>query len=276
MRIMIRVLVVAVVLAMAVSSGAQDVPDRVKREGKIIIATMSNYPPICYKDPATNKLTGFDIDLGEAIAKELGVKAQWEETAFAQVFSSLATGRVDMALIGISDYPSRRDVADFVDYMRNGAQFYTLQSHANDIKTTDDLCGKTVGASRNTSWPKQIEEWSAANCVAKGKPVINVVGTEGSADARTQLKSGRLDAAAQGNETLPYFQKLEPNTYTIIGKPFTEDIVGLPVSKKEPQLRDAVKGAIERLQAKGIYDQLLEKYGLQPSKFTPIAINQGK
>jgi polar amino acid transport system substrate-binding protein len=261
MRIMIRVLVVAVVLAMAVSSGAQDLPDRVKRDGKIIIATMSNYPPICYKDPATNKLTGFDIDLGEAIAKELGVKAQWEETAFAQVFSSLATGRVDMALIGISDYPSRRDVADFVDYMRNGAQFYTLQSRANDI---------------NTSWPKQIEEWSAANCVAKGKPVINVVGTEGSADARTQLKSGRLDAAAQGNETLPYFQKLEPNTYTIIGKPFTEDIVGLPVSKKEPQLRDAVKGAIERLQAKGIYDQLLEKYGLQPSKFTPIAINQGK
>ena len=96
MKIAVRMLLVAVMLSLAFPVCAQDVPERIKKEGKVIIATMSNYPPICYKDPATNQLTGFDIDLGEAIAKELGVKAQWEETAFAQVFSSIATGRVDM------------------------------------------------------------------------------------------------------------------------------------------------------------------------------------
>ena len=276
MKIAVRMLLVAVMLSLAFPVCAQDVPERIKKEGKVIIATMSNYPPICYKDPATNQLTGFDIDLGEAIAKELGVKAQWEETAFAQVFSSIATGRVDMALIGISDYSTRRDNADFIDYMKNGAQFYTMQSHAAEFKTPVDLCGKTVGASRNTSWPKQIEEWSEANCVAKGKPAIKAIGTEGSVDARTQLKSGRLDAAVQGNETLPHFQKLEPNTFVTIGDAFTEDLVGLPVSKKEPQLRDAVKAAMERLQKNGTYDKLLEKYGLQANKLSPIVINQGK
>ncbi|MCE5244572.1 MAG: ABC transporter substrate-binding protein [Syntrophobacteraceae bacterium] len=276
MKIAVKVLLVAVLLSLAIPVCAQDLPERIKKDGKIIIATMSNYPPICYKDPATNQLTGFDIDLGEAIAKELGVKAQWEETAFAQVFSSIATGRVDMALVGISDYSTRRDNADFIDYMKNGAQFYTIQSHAAELKTPVDLCGKTVGASRNTSWPKQIGEWSEANCVAKGKPAIKVVGTEGSVDARTQLKSGRLDAAVQGNETLPHFQKLEPNTYVAIGEAFTEDLVGLPVSNKEPQLRDAVKAAIERLQKNGTYDRLLEKYGLQANKLSPIVVNQGK
>ena len=269
-------IVVAIVFALAVAAGAQELPDRIKKAGKLVVATKPNYPPITYKDPATNQNMGVDIDLGEAIAKELGVAIEWQDTEFAQIFSSLQTGRVDMALQGISDLPERREVADFVNYLRSGSQFYTNPANAATIKTPEDLCGKNVGASRSTNWPKRIEEWSAANCVAKGKPAIKVVGTEGSADARTQLKSGRLDAAVQGLETLPYFQKLEPNTYVLIGQPFTEDLMGIPFAKKETQLRDAIKAAIERLQAKGVYDQILAKYGLQATKLSPITVNQGK
>jgi ABC-type amino acid transport substrate-binding protein len=47
-------------------------------------------------------------------------------------------------------------------------------------------------------------------------------------------------------------------------------------AKTEPALRDAIKGAMERLQSKGIYDQILAKYGLQGSKLTPVGVNQGK
>ena len=157
-----------------------------------------------------------------------------------------------------------------------GWQFYTNPTNAAAIKSPEDLCGKNVGASRSTNWPKKIEEWSAANCVAKGKPAIKVVGPEGPADARAQPKSGRLDAGVQGLETLPYFQKLEPNTYVLIGQPFTEDLMGIAFAKKETQLRDAVKGALDRLQAKGVYDQILAKYGLSATKLSPIAVNQGK
>ena len=269
-------IVIAIVFALAVAAGAQELPDRIKKAGKLVVATKPNYPPITYKDPATNQNMGVDIDLGEAIAKELGVAIEWQDTEFAQIFSSLQTGRVDMALQGISDLPERREVADFVNYLRSGSQFYTNPANAAAIKTPEDLCGKNVGASRSTNWPKRIEEWSAANCVAKGKPAIKVVGTEGSADARTQLKSGRLDAAVQGLETLPYFQKLEPNTYVLIGQPFTEDLMGIPFAKKETQLRDAIKAAIERLQAKGVYEQILAKYGLQATKLSPVTVNQGK
>lgn len=255
---------------------AQELPARIKDAGKIVIATMPNYPPITFKDPATNELQGFDIDLGEAIAMELGVKVEWQEIAFAQMLPSLQTGRVDLAMAGMSDKKARQETADFVDYMMSGAQFYTSKALSEEIKTVDDLCGKSVGASRSTDWPAQITAWSETNCVAKGKAAINVIGTEGSADARTQIKSGRLQAAAQGNETLPYNQKLEPDTYVAIGTAFSQSLAGIPVLKTETELRDAVKSALDKLQANGTYDQLLDKYGLKANKLSPITINKGE
>src|SRR5579862_1416223 len=108
--------------ALAAGALAADVPDRIRKAGKLVAATQPNYPPIAFKDPATNALTGFDIDLGEAIAKELGLKIEWQETAFAQMISSLQTQRVDIALAGMSDLPARREVVDFVDYMKTGPQ----------------------------------------------------------------------------------------------------------------------------------------------------------
>jgi len=188
----------------------------------------------------------------------------------------LQTQRVDIALAGMSDLPARREVVDFVDYMKTGPQFFTTTNRAGELKTIDDLCGRKVGASRSTNWPAQMEELSKATCVAKGKKPMEVIGTEGSVDARTQLKSGRLDAAVQGSETLPYFQKQEPNTIVLIGTPFSEQLTGIPVLKTEPALRDAIKAAMDRLQQKGIYDQILAKYGLGSSKLTPIGVNQGK
>ena len=271
-----KTLAVALGFAAAFAVAAAELPDRIKKAGKIVIATQPNYPPIAYKDPATNQLTGVDIDLGEAIAKELGVKVEWQETAFAQMISSLQTARVDIALAGMSDLPARREVVDFVDYMKTGPQFFTTVSRAGELKTLEDLCGKKVGASRSTNWPGQMEDLSKSLCTGKGRPAMTVIGTEGSVDARTQLKSGRLDAAVQGSETLPYFQTQEPNTIVLIGAPISEGLSGIPVLKTEAQLRDAVKEALDRLQAKGIYDQILAKYGLQSSKLAPISVNQGK
>lgn len=276
MKILPKLLVATLGFVAAVAVVAAELPDRIKKAGKIVAATQPNYPPIAFKDPASNQLTGFDIDLGEAIAKELGVKIEWQETAFAQMISSLQTQRVDIALAGMSDLPARREVVDFIDYMKTGPQFFTTSNRAGEIKAIEDLCGKKVGASRSTNWPAQMEELSKTVCAAKGKPAMTVVGTEGSVDARTQLKSGRLDAAVQGSETLPYFQKQEPNTLVLIGLPFSEQLTGIPVLKTEPQLRDAVKEAIERMQSKGIYDQILAKYALQGSKLLPVGVNQGK
>ena len=268
---------VTLILGAVGTAAAVEPSERLRKAGKLVIATQPNYPPVTYKDPATNKRVGFDIELGEAIGKKLGLPVEWQEIGFAQMLPSLVTGRVDMVMAGMSDLPARRETVDFVDYLRTGPQFYTTPAQAAaGIKSQDDLCGKKVGASRATNWPTMIAEWSQANCEAKGRPAIQVTGTEGSVDARAQLKTGRLDAAVQGNETLPYYQKIEPNAYVLLGEAFGENLAGIPFPKADSATRDAIKAALDAIHASGAYAALLEKYGMTQNAMTEFVINQGK
>lgn len=229
----------------------------------ITAAVVSNYPPMEFKDPATAKLVGFDIDLGEALAARMGTTIKWEETSFDQMMSSLATGRVDIILSGMSDLPARRDAVKFIDYLKTGPQFYAMKENAAAFPSMEGLCGKKIGASRRTSFPAEITEWSNANCVKVGKSPITVTGTDGSADARTQLRQGRLDAAVQGGETLPYIMSQEPNTYIVIGKPISFQYAGLAVARKNDALTKEIGDAMTKLIADGGYAKIAAKWGLQ-------------
>ena len=120
-----------------------------------------------------------------------------------------------------------------------------------------------------------MAEWSKANCEGKGKPAMNVIGTEGSVDARTQLKTGRLDAAVQGNETLPYFQKLEPNNYVLLGQPFGENLAGIPFAKTDTATRDAVKAALDALRKNGTLRGTAEEVRPAAERHPRVLAQQG-
>ena len=262
--------------ALALCAGlaqAQNLPARILEKKTISVANVPNYPPLEFKDPKTAKLTGLDIDLGEALAKKLGVEIKWEEISFEGMIPALTTGRVDMILSGMSDLPSRRETMDFVDYLASGAQFYTNADRKDEFKELSALCGKKVGASRRTSFPKEMEGWSKENCEAKGKPALEIVGTEGSADARTQLKQKRLDAAVQGSETLPYLMNQEKGVYAILGAPFTTVHQGMGFAKKDTELRDAVAKAFKEMLADGTYAAVLKKWELPDAKVDALMIN---
>lgn len=118
--------VLAGLMASSVSFAAQ-LPASIKDKGEIVVAIMPNYPPMDFKDPATNTLTGLDYDLGNALAERLGVKIKWQETGFEQMINALTTDRVDMVLSGMTDTAERQASVTFIDYFTSGPQFYTLQ-----------------------------------------------------------------------------------------------------------------------------------------------------
>jgi polar amino acid transport system substrate-binding protein len=240
----------------------------------ISAAVVPNYPPLEFKDPATGKLTGFDVELGEALAARAGTTIRWQETSFDQMMSALATGRVALILSGMSDSSERRASVHFVDYLKTGPQFFTLREHAAAFSDLTALCGNRVGASRRTTFPAEIGEWSDEHCTRLGKPAVVVMGTDGSADARLQLRQSRVDAAVQGAETLGYLMGQEANAYVTLGKMFgAPQYQGIAIDRKNEATLRQIGDAMSALLADGQYVKLAAKWGLGEFTLTELTID---
>ena len=112
----------------------------------------------------------------------------------------MTLGTVDMIISGFYDTPKRRPMFDFIDYLKAGAQFYTLES-LKEIQQLTDLCGKTITTTRGTSYPDTVKVWSEKNCVGAGKEPITVIVDTDLGQQVANLKQGRAVAA---NEPTPW------------------------------------------------------------------------
>ena len=118
-------------------------------EKKILtMATSADFAPFESRDPS-GKIIGFDIDLANNIANELGYKLEIKDMKFDGLVGALQAKRVDMVLAGMSATEKRKKNVDFsTEYNHSGEMFITLKD--SSIKTIDDLKGKTLGVQLGT------------------------------------------------------------------------------------------------------------------------------
>src|SRR5258707_7424117 len=93
------------------------VPGPAMAAEQIKAATYRSSPPLDMRDPASNQLTGFDIELGMALSQKLGRPFDWVETNYSELIAATKTGRVDIFLNGMFDTPERQQQFGFVDYL---------------------------------------------------------------------------------------------------------------------------------------------------------------
>jgi polar amino acid transport system substrate-binding protein len=261
-------------LATVSSAGAQTLPDDIAKSKVLRVALNTGYPPLEMRDPKTNEVVGFDVDLAKAIGKALGVSIEHQDGAFEAMTPALQSGRVDMIMSGFYDTPKRRPMFTFIDYLKAGAQFYTLTASA-DLKTLTDLCGKTVTTQRGSSYPDTIKAWSDKNCVGAGKGAIEVIVDTDLGQQLTNLKTERAAAAVQGLEAVPAIIQTEPGVYRAFGEPFSSTLMGMAFQADNTQLRDAVAAALKKVIADGTYDELIKKWKLDLSSYKDVSIDAG-
>lgn len=236
-------------------------------DGVLTIGMSPDFPPMEFKDGAN--LVGLDVELANALAKELGVTVTWSENKYDQLLPSIQTDRVDIVMSGLSDNLERQKSNDFVDYFASAGVFYTQAANAAKYTKATDLCGKTVAVSSKTDYFDQIAQRSADVCIKANLPEIKRLGTDSGSAARLQLQQGRADLAAQGRENVAYINTQENNAYAIVGEPLPSTPFGIVVKKGDTQLANAMLKAMEKLQANGTYDQILAKWNLKDAKLTP-------
>ena len=263
---------VAVLLG-ATAAGAQELPERIASSGVLKSALNAGYAPMEMLDPATGEFIGFDVDLLKAVGGKLGFEVEYLNGAFEAMTPALQSGRVDIIWSGFYDTPARREIFDFIDYLRDGAQFYAPLSAG--LTSNEELCGKTITTSRGTSYPKTVEAFSQKTCVDKGLEPIEVIVDTDRGQQLTNLRTGRAVAAVQGLESVPTILEDYPDEFMALGDPISSALMGIAFSKEDVQLREAFLAALTELKEEGVYDELIAKWKLGLSALDEFTVNQG-
>lgn len=269
-------LALGLMTAAAFAGPAADLlPAAARDSGKVVVGIESSYPPMAFRDTATNERAGVNVELFLAMAKAMGVEVQWEEMSFEQLMTSLDAGRIDVIGTAISDLPSRREKMTFVDYIATGAQPFTVTAKAGDFKAQTDLCGRNIGAPRTTNYMPVAEAWSAETCVGDLKPA-KVTGTAGATATRLDLMQGRLDVGVLGREYVAYLMQQEPGAFALAGEPLTKGYFGFAVKRDQTEMRDAIVAAVDEVIANGSYAEILKKYGVDSQSMTKALVDSAE
>lgn len=207
--------------------------------------------------------TGSDVDLGDAIAKELGLTPQWVNTAFAGIIPALQAGHCDAIMSQLFDKPARRAVVNFVDYMNSSEAVMVRASNPQGVTGVAGLCGLNVAAETGTSVADYLTQQSKT-CVAQGKKAISVQTFLRDSDALNQLDLGHVDAYGTTVETAGYDMSKNPGAFKLAGPAFGQIPTGIATVKKDTALQGAIAAAFAALQRDGTYRQIMTKWNLGP------------
>jgi len=238
-------------LTLAVSAHAQDDLASIKSAGVIKIGTEGTYAPFSYHD-ASGKLTGFDVDIGRAIAERLGVKAEFVEGKWDGLIAGLDVKRYDAVInqVGITD--ARKAKYDFSDPYIASEAVLIVRDDNTEIKSFDDIKGKRSANTLTSNFGKLAQKYGA-----------QVIAVQGFNEAIDLLLSGRVDATINDNLSFLDFKKQKPNAKAkIVASDKTAEFSesGVLIRKDNPELRAAINKALTDIKADGTYKTISEKY----------------
>jgi ABC-type amino acid transport/signal transduction systems, periplasmic component/domain len=177
------IMVAAIVLAACggKSEGASGTPK------KLTIGTTGGFYPYVFQNTETNRLEGFEVDVWEAVAAEIGYEIEWQKSEFSGLFGLLDTGKIDTIANSIAVTDERKQKYLFGEpYVYSGAQLVVKKGN-DAIQSLEDLKGKKIAIQIGTNFVNHVKNFDT-----KGE--IEIVNYE-SADAGFQdVALGRVDA----------------------------------------------------------------------------------
>lgn len=216
------------------------------------------YPPFDVLAPS-GEITGFDIDIANALCTQLKAKCVFVKQPFESMIAALNAHKFDAIIASLNITDERKKEVDFTDrYYRSAAQLVARKGSPL-LPDVASLKGKTVGVQTGSTH----EAFAKANWANHG---VKIVGYANQDNVYLDLLSGRIDAALQDNiqAATGFIDTPRGQKFAFAG-PVIQDggissDVGIAVNKDNPALRDALNGAIKAIRADGTYDAIQKKY----------------
>lgn len=221
---------------------------------QLTVGSDTAFPP--FESIDKGKAVGFDVDLIDEIGKRIGKpKVEVQSAVFDTIFTALAAGKYDVVISAATIKADRKKNVDFTDpYFTADLSVTVRDKDAATIKGTDDLSGKILGTQSGTT-----SEDCAKNALKANGKVKDIRSYDTSIDAFTDLSAGRVDAVLID---LPTAKQVVGNRrgLTIVQVVRTQEQYGIAVSKKNPNLREAINKALAQIKSDGTYRRLFVKW----------------
>ncbi|MGM3189473.1 glutamine ABC transporter substrate-binding protein GlnH [Dickeya dadantii subsp. dieffenbachiae] len=224
-------------------------------EKPLLVATDTAFVPFEFKQG--DKYVGFDIDLWDAIAKQLNLNYTLKPMDFSGIIPALQTRNVDLALAGITITEERKRAIDFSDGYYNSGLLVMVRADNQDIKGEQDLAGKVVAVKSGTG----SVDYAKANI--KTKELRQFPNID---NAYLELGTNRADAVLHDTPNILYFIKTAGNgKFKTVGESIKAQQYGVAFPKGSDELRNKVNGALKTLRDNGTYAALYQKwFGTEP------------
>jgi His/Glu/Gln/Arg/opine family amino acid ABC transporter permease subunit len=245
---------VLALLAVLLGVGALLAPPAVAGDdGRVVrVGTEGTYPPFTYVDPRTEELTGYDIEVMNAVAEEAGWgEPTYVRAAFDSLFPALDADRIDLIANQVTINPEREARYLFTRPYTYSRGVIVTAADTEGVDSLDDLEGLTAAQSETSNWAQVARDAGA-----------DVEAVEGFAQAAELLVQGRVDVIVNDNiAVLDYLASSGSTDIKITG--YAGDEISeqaLVFRKSDAALRDQADQALQRLAADGTLAQISEDY----------------
>ena len=235
----------------AASTGAADQLAAIQTNGKLVVALEGAWQPWSYHDES-DTLVGYDVEVSRAIAEKLGVEPEYVESDWDSLFAGLDAGRYDLVCNGVEVTDERAKTYDFTTPYGYIHTALAVRKDNEDIKSFEDLKGKTTANSLASTYMELAESYGAT-----------VQGIDTLEETIQLLTAGRIDATLNADVSFYDYLNVHPDAdFKLVAQTEDASHVAIPVRKGDDSasLLEAINTAIEELRADGTLKALGEKY----------------
>ena len=239
------------VASSAASTGAADQLAAIQANGKLVVALEGAWQPWSYHDES-DTLVGYDVEVSRAIAEKLGVEPEYVESDWDSLFAGLDAGRFDIVCNGVEVTDERSKTYDFTTPYGYIHTALAVRKDNEDIKSFEDLKGKTTANSLASTYMELAESYGAT-----------VQGIDTLEETIQLLTAGRIDATLNADVSFYDYLNVHPDAdFKLVAQTEDASHVAIPVRKGDDSasLLEAINTAIEELRADGTLKALGEKY----------------
>lgn len=259
-RIAVTTIVAALVLSVSACSAAEVKANPVKakasavayttvKPGKFICAMSGQYRPFNFFD-ASNKLVGFDVDICDAVAKDLGLQAAPVTGVFTTLIAGLQANRFDAIIGSMASTPARLAQVDFTEpYYSTGAYFFVKKG--SSIHDATGLKNANVGVALGTTFDKYARTLTGVSKVTTYAVTV---------DALKDLAVGRVDVVIAQGFIGKFLAKGANLKIESVGGVLFPDIAAIPVNKSNPELTVAINKSLVKIRDNGTYAKISIKW----------------